>query len=68
MLFRSSHFEITLVALCKEKAVALCNNRSSHFVIKKAVALCNKLEIHVRRISKPSNKCPHRKSVAIKVF
>ena len=41
-----SHFVIIValvipVALCNKKAVALCNNRPSHFVIKKAVALCN---------------------------
>ena len=32
------------VALCNKKAVALCNNRPSHFVIA-LVALCNKLEM-----------------------
>ena len=42
-----SHF-VKPVALCNKKAVALCNNRPSHFVIKKAVALCNKLEIDGR--------------------
>ena len=46
---------ITLVALCNKKAVALCNNRPSHFVIT-LVALCNKLEIDGRRTSNPSNK------------
>lgn len=29
-----SYFVIALVALCNGEAVALCNNRSSHFVIK----------------------------------
>ena len=48
-----SHFVIP-VALCNKKAVALCNNRPSHFVIT-LVALCNKLEIDGRRTSKPSS-------------
>ena len=45
--------------------VALCNNRPSHFVIKKSVALCNKLEIDGRRTSKPSNMCDHRQHVLL---
>ena len=36
-----SHFVIRLVVLCNKKAIALFNNRPSHFVIKKAVAFCN---------------------------
>ena len=52
-------------------SVALCNNRRfviklSHFAIpvafcnEKAVVLCNKLEMDVRRTSKPNNKYHHR--------
>ena len=52
-------------------SVALCNNRRfviklSHFAIpvafcnEKAVVLCNKLEMDIRRTSKPNNKYHHR--------
>ena len=47
--------EIALIALCIKKAVALCNNEQSHFVIKQALALSNKLEMDGRRTSNNNN-------------
>ena len=46
---------VCTVALCN-KIVALCNNRPSHFVIKKAVALCNKREIDKREFNMLGSK------------
>ena len=44
-----------IVALSNKKAVALFNNRPSHFIIT-LDTLCNKFEMDGRRTSNPNNK------------